>query len=334
MPDIESLLLPLDGALPCGPLLEYDADFLALEILAAPCGERGVGDTRRDAEEPDWRQVADQALRLAARTRDLRVAMHLCTAWLKTDGLAGWLQGLALLRGLLERHWEHVHPRLEDDDPTERVNVLAALCAEDGLLGYLRHVPVIRLERIGSATLRDLRIVAGSLKTEDDEATLSAHVDHVEHILAQAGDDALRALGDTAMAATSHLDAIAATFIAADPGRGPDLDALYRELREWSAALRARLPSDAAATTATGPCDDAPVTTTPHAEEGAIHGPNDVRRQLDTICRWYERFEPSSPVAPLLRRARRLVGLDFATLLAALAPGGLPEFRQLTGEDD
>jgi len=54
---------------------------------------------------------------------------------------------------------------------------------------------------------------------------------------------------------------------------------------------------------------------------------------LDEICAWYARNEPSSPVPPLLRRASRLVGLSFADLLRTLAPGGLSEFQQLSGDD-
>jgi type VI secretion system protein ImpA len=55
---------------------------------------------------------------------------------------------------------------------------------------------------------------------------------------------------------------------------------------------------------------------------------------LDEICAWYARNEPSSPVPPLLRRASRLVGLSFTELLRTLAPGGLSEFQQLSGEDN
>ncbi|UPG84766.1 type VI secretion system protein TssA [Luteibacter aegosomatis] len=330
MPDIESLLAPLDEAHPSGPNLEYDPDFLALDILAAPRGERGVGDATCEAQEPEWRDVARQALHLAGKTRDLRLGMHLCTAWLKTDGPGGWLDGLALLRGMLERHWDSLHPRIDDGDPAERINALAALCADDGMLGYLRRVPLIRVERLGSVNLRELRITSGALKRGDDDASGGTLDEHVATVLAQAGHDALRALDDLVATALRHLDAIADVFSMRTPGQGPDVDPLRRELRECRGALNAYLPDTGDSLTENDDPTVQDASPRPCAN-GGIDGPDDVRRQLDAICQWYERHEPSSPVAPLLRRARGLVGLDFHALLAELAPGGLSEFAHLTG---
>jgi type VI secretion system protein ImpA len=39
-------------------------------------------------------------------------------------------------------------------------------------------------------------------------------------------------------------------------------------------------------------------------------------------------------VRPILRRAHGLVGLGFAELLKALAPGGLTEFQNIAGDDE
>ena len=65
---------------------------------------------------------------------------------------------------------------------------------------------------------------------------------------------------------------------------------------------------------------------------GPIRGTDDVVRLLDDICAWYAVHEPSSPVPPLLKRASQLVGLSFAELLQAIAPGGLSEFQVLAGD--
>ena len=64
---------------------------------------------------------------------------------------------------------------------------------------------------------------------------------------------------------------------------------------------------------------------------GPIAGPQDVMRRLDEICDYYTRCEPSSPVPLLLRRAQRLVGMDFMDLLRDLAPGGISELRVVSG---
>ena len=64
---------------------------------------------------------------------------------------------------------------------------------------------------------------------------------------------------------------------------------------------------------------------------GAIQGREDVIRQLDRICAWYEANEPSSPVPLLLQRAKRLVSKDFLELVRDLSPGGLSELFTVAG---
>src|SRR5690606_6453941 len=137
--DIMALAAPLEGDAPSGPDLEYDAGFMALEGAVAPRGERVVGGDDGEADEPDWDRLATSALALLERTRDLRVAVILGTAWLRMHGLPGWRDGLALVLAMLEQHWESVHPQLDaedDNDPTARVNALMPLADPQGPLGY------------------------------------------------------------------------------------------------------------------------------------------------------------------------------------------------------
>ena len=57
-------------------------------------------------------------------------------------------------------------------------------------------------------------------------------------------------------------------------------------------------------------------------------------RRIDELCDYYARREPSSPVPLLLRRAQRLVGMDFEDLLRDLAPTGIDELRVVSGVRD
>src|SRR5574337_973064 len=106
--NLEPLLAPVSDESPAGPDLEYDPEFLALERAAAPKAERAVGDAVKAAEEPDWGKVIELSEALLARSKDLRVAVHLTTAWLRTSGMPGWSAGLGLIRGLLEQFWDDV----------------------------------------------------------------------------------------------------------------------------------------------------------------------------------------------------------------------------------
>jgi len=338
----DHLLEPLDAEAPCGPNLEYDAAFLTLESLAAPRPERAIGDTVKQAEEPDWRDVARQAEQVAGRTHDLRVAVHLGNARLKTAGVVAWAASIGLIAGLLQRYWDDVHPRLDGDDPTERINALASLSAVDGTAGYLRGTPLLRAERIGAFSLRDLRLLNGTLKpgdapTADDGVVSQEIVDAVvQHV-----DIAELLATDAAIAeAVSQVQAIGHVFEMRTPGAGPDLDTLERDLRELHLFLRAQVASRAPEALASQDAEaagegDAIRPETEHvAARGPVRNTDDVLRMLEEICAWYARHEPSSPVPPLLRRASRLVGLSFAELLRTLAPGGLSEFQSLAGDDE
>jgi len=341
MDTTDRFLEPLDEHAPCGPNLEYDPEFLALEGLAAPRTERAVGDTVKQAEEPEWREVARQAQQVAERTRDLRVAIHWGNARLKTEGLPAWSNNVRLVADWLTRYWDDVHPRLDEGDPVERINALAALAAIDSTVGYLRSAPILQAERIGSFSLRDLRLLNGTLKAGDSASDASPVAQELVDAVVQHVDPELMVATQTAVAAAlGHVQSIGRIFEERTPGMGPDFDMLERDLRDLDTFLRAqvtiRAPHALVATnvdTATGESSElgaAPAVTM----RGPVRGSEDVLRMLDEICAWYARNEPSSPVPPLLRRAGRLVGLSFTELLRTLAPGGLSEFQQLSGEDE
>lgn len=339
MDTTEPLLEPLAADAPCGPNLEYDAAFLALESLAAPRPERAIGDTVKQAEEPDWREVARHAEQVAGRTRDLRVAIHLGNARLKTSGLAAWTANLGIVAELLRRYWDDVHPRLDDGDPVERINALAALAAVDGTVGHLRGVPLLRAERIGMFSLRDLRVLNGTLRASDagaDAPPVSQEV--VDAVIQHVDLDELLSTEVAVTEGLAHVQAIGQVFEERTPGMGPDLDTLERDLRELNTFLRAqvaiRAPDALAALDGDAPADAMAEGASPVAvARGPVRGTEDVVRMLEEICAWYAKNEPSSPVPPLLRRASRLVGLSFTELLRTLAPGGLSEFQSLTGDE-
>lgn len=341
MDTTDRLLEPLDIDAPCGPNLEYDADFLTLESLAAPRPERAIGDTVKQAEEPDWRDVARQAEQVAERTRDLRVAIHLGNARLKTSGLTAWTASLGVVAGLLERYWDDVHPRLEDGDPVERINALAALAAVDGTVGHLRGTALLRAERIGMFSLRDLRVLNGTSRaSESTPDTPPVGQDIIDAVIQHVEVDELLATEQAVADALSHVQAIGHVFEERTPGMGPDLDALERDLRELNTFLRAQVAIRAPEALAVidggdeGDGIGAGAEAAAVTSRGPVRNTDDVLRMLDEICAWYARNEPSSPVPPLLRRASRLVGLSFSELLRALAPGGVSEFQSLTGDED
>ncbi|MFC3550052.1 type VI secretion system protein TssA [Lysobacter cavernae] len=342
---VDSLLTPIADDAPSGPDLEYDAEFLALDRAAANKAERAVGDSVIAAEEPDWEKVQSLALALFRRTHDLRVATHLCAAWLRLRGVAGWADGLALIHALLAERWDSVRPQLDaedDDDPTARVNAVASLGDPLGLLGALRVAPFVQSPRLGRFSLRDLRVANGTLKlAADSEGAASlAEIEACCLDCPQAALDETVAAVRLAMRRAGEIDALFAERIGT---AGPDLKALLGDLRDlerfllphWT-ARNGGVDSDAANDaegTPTGE-DNGGAGVGKAAGNGRIAGPDDVMRRLDEICAYYASHEPSSPVPMLLQRAKRLVGRDFMELLKDLAPGGIEELQRVTGSPD
>lgn len=340
---LDTLLAPVEGEAPAGPDLEYDPEFLALERAAAPKAERVMGDEVKAAEEPDWDSVASMAQALLQRSKDLRVAVPLATAWLRTFGMPGWAAGMGLVRGLLETFWDDIHPQLDaedDDDPTARVNAVAPISDLQGALAYFSTTPFVQSPRLGRFALRDLRIANGELKPpsagDNEETSASASMTEIEACCMDCPEEELAATVEALDTALEHVQAIDRIFSERIGTAGPELKPLLAEMREVKAFLEPQLaqrnpeaaPSDAAESgTGEGAVAAA-------VSNGRINGPQDVMRRIDEICDYYARAEPSSPVPLLLRRAQRLVGMSFADLMQDLAPSGVSELRVISGTPD
>lgn len=335
--DLESLLAPLADEAPSGPDLEYDPDFQTLERTATPKAERAIGDAVKTAEEPDWDKVSSLGESLFGRTRDLRVALHLTCAWTRMHGLVGWADGLALIRGLLENLWDSVHPQLDAEDgndPTARVNAVVPLTDMQGLLGYFRGTPFVQSPRLGRFSLRDLRIANGTLKIPAAEGEKSPGMADIEAGCLDCPEEQLAEAARATTAAMEHARAIDAILTDRVGTAGPDLKPLLGEIHELKKFLDAEVAKRMPAAAAEAPADEegtAPGAAPARAAGSRIETPQDVIRRLDEICDYYARQEPSSPIPHLLRRAQRLVGMNFVDLMKELAPGGLSEFKVITG---
>lgn len=360
--DVEALLVPVSEDAPSGPNLEYDLAFTALEQAAAPKAEKSMGASVIAGEEPDWQDVIDRSETLLSRSKDLRVAIHLATAWLKRDGLPGGAAGLALVHGIVERFWPDFHPQLDaedDDDPTFRVNSAAPLASPNDWLKHLRVTPFVASNRLGRFSLRDLRIANGTLKVapkaarDDEDAAPEAQptMTLIEGCCKDAPESLLFANADAISAALESAKAIDRLFTNQLGASGPDLKNLLTDLADLKKFVdpqaAARRPV-AAARVQTAAIDDGDadsdddeyVPSNASARSGSavvmgrsgpISGPDDVIRRIDELCDYYAVAEPSSPVPLLLRRAQRLVGRSFIELLQDLAPGGIAQLQVLSG---
>lgn len=345
--DIDSLLHEISPDSPCGDDLEYDPEFGTLERLARGRPEQQFGDTIVEAEQPDWADVQRHAVALLERTKDLRIAAILTRALSHTQGWSGFRDGLGLIRGLLERYWDGLHPLLDpddDNDPTLRINTLVSLCDPEQMLEVLRLAPLVESRTLGRFGLRDLLVATGELPAPKDSRTPAPEWPVIE---AAFKDAELQSLQATADALNQSLAAILAieTRLMEQVGAGaaPDLSDLIALVRAARKAVSGPL-TERTGLPATEPLDTADPAADPGAVEPTGRAPartvltaiadrDDVVRALDLLCDYYRRQEPSSPVPLLLERARRLVHKDFLEILQDLAPDALPQIKVIRGPE-
>jgi type VI secretion system protein ImpA len=331
--DIASLLQDKTPETPGGEDLEAGAELFSLEEKL-----KGVKEDlleNRPAQPPNWPDVRDHALALLARSHDLSVAVTLLRALIVTDGLAGLRDGLALLNGLIERHWYSMYPKLDpadNNDPTQRINLIAALVDLEAVVNPVTRAPLVNSKQ-GRYTLRDLRIATGKQQVSDAKEPVPS-LAAVDAAFTDAPLDDLSTLAGAVAEGLSALDGIERKITdRTGLGNAIDLTKLRDILKEIRYVLGEQL-SRRGVTGVEGDTDEAGTDETVTASVGAvgrISNRQDVMRTLDTVCDYYARSEPSSPVPLLLQRAKRLVCMDFLTIIADMAPESVERVRSITG---
>jgi type VI secretion system protein ImpA len=338
IPNIESLFEPVSADAPCGADLEYDPAFQELDRLSQRKPEQQMGDAIVPAQEPDWREVGNRALALLSKTKDLRIAIRLTRARIHTEGFAGLADGLAVMRGVVEKFWEGFYPRLDpedDNDPTQRVNILMELCDGSTFIDRIRLAPLVASRSFGRFSLRDLAIASGELPpVEGVDPPKTSTIDGAFT------ECPLPDLQATAAAVHSSLESLAAVeaFVSEKVGaaNGPNFSKLTQVLRAADKALAPQLARRGVAAEGAAGAEGTAEAGAPGGGpsiSGEINSAEDVVRVLDKICAYYERREPSSPIPMLLQRSKRLVSANFMDIVRDLAPDGLAQIENLRGKD-
>mgnify|MGYP002624730922 CR=1 FL=1 len=339
--DLETLLQPVSEEEPCGPDLQYDADFIALESASQGKEEQQYGDTIIPAEDPDWREMHRLARDLMPRTKDLRVACNMARASLEVDGLPGFCDSLKLVHRYIQDFWDHVHPQLDIEDandPAERVNIVCSLADRLTTVMQLNKATLVRSPMLGQFSMFDVQVARGELPAPGEETP--PDVAAIEGAFMDCDVDELRATTDAASAAYDEaigLEATLTDYVGA--ANAVSLEALSNALRAIRDYLRGQLKArgegeeDVATTEDDGGTSPGVPQAGGPVVQGQISSREDVIRTLDRICEYYDRYEPSSPLPLLLKRAKRLVTKSFIDILEDITPDGVSQARHLGGMD-
>jgi type VI secretion system protein ImpA len=340
--DVELYLTDIAADNVCGEDLEYDAEFIAFEQEIQGKEEKIMGDSVIEAEPPNWREVIKQAEKLLARTRDMRIYVNYLRALTETQGVSGFSDGMLLLRKACEKYWENIHPQLDpddDNDPTERINILMELCDFESFLSPIHKIPLVESKALGRFNLRDIQIANGSISVaESDNAEELPQLATIEGAFQECDPEILKATANAALASLQDLDKIE-LFVTEQVGvsNAPSFAELSTLLKDINKILAEQLEKRGLnETTEEGDgSENAEQTGTAKSAKSTvssgINSNQDVIKALNLICDYYKKNEPASPIPLLLERVIRLVGKNFMEVMHDLAPGGVEQVEFLSG---
>ncbi len=369
--DVDALLAEISPDAPCGEDISYDADFLELERIAQGKAETQVGDYVQEREEPDWKQVYSQSLALLDRSRDLRLILYLTASSLRLKGLTSFRDGLALMRGVVERYWDHLFPQLDpedDNDPLERINIISALSPASTAMNdqdpmkfipRLMEIPLCTPEdaRLPRASLRQIMLASGEITAPETEASAIPSMQIIDAAFEQTDIEDLQSTDQTLRECMDHLGALDTLLMdlvgsAAAPNfsrlehllqQMQSKTSMYMERRGYGqdmSPLKQTQASDPTRPNTNASPTDAENRTAStggasgQVLSGRVTSNQDVLKALDMIISHYEQNEPSSPVPLLIKRAKRLVGKSFVDIIRDLSPDAMSQVKVVSGEEE
>jgi type VI secretion system protein ImpA len=372
---IDDLLVQISEQNPCGQLENSYAgqlDALLAAVRSKPAEtiiRDGAKVELRPAEEPDWPLLCSvsEALFRGTEAKDLTVGnskkvqfkpfKHLCPAMvltlaaLRTEGLAGFVDGLELVSRLLDQYWPSLHP-LPVDDPDEpfyKRGILLAPLTQDynELKDSWRFI-----ERVATATLIESS-AAGPLTVGDCVAPWAAGLGLKLPENKRLTEGGLRAAllepagrqkaQQMLTAAVQAAKRIGEAFTKNKATGAPSLNGLLTLLETAEGVLAGKPPFDGGGTKRGGSTEEGGtreggnrVATEPGSHSGPIATREEACACLDEIANFFRKNERSSPIPFLLERVKRIMDQkDFLGVLEEmkeeLGKESVPGFKKLAG---
>jgi type VI secretion system protein ImpA len=331
--NIEAILRPIREGAPCGDDFAFSSEFDAIqEAKREDDASLEQGEWVSEVKQADWNAVVRLSQELLInKTKDLRVAIWLAEGLSKTQGFVGLAKGALILNQLIVHFWSDIHPQAEDGDQELRIGALTRFVnyskqiirqialtapAPQGVAAYssidyesarnfaiaLEKNPDLRDEMSNTQVTID-RFSEAQRKTPRSfyEKLLSDFQEAREQwkMLGQCIDERLGLDGPSFSSLFDTFETVALHVNRLTKEAGiANLDGKIEASMDQASHVQA--PSGALAS--------ASPHNTPHAQEhSSMNGPIQSRdqaiQQLALVAKFFERTEPHSPVAYLVKKA-------------------------------
>jgi type VI secretion system protein ImpA len=336
-PAVAALCAPLSDADPCGPDLDLDGDIDYLNFFAQTEGLLPSSFFSNEDGKPFDRSSVDlpglvETIRpLWERSRDLRLLVMRARLLILNRDLGGFAVAVSAIAQWLDKFWDDVHPRAEDDDFSARAAVLGALDLPT-VVFPLQYAPLCEGNRIGPITYRAWMIAIDETKPRPGEQKHQPAA--LSEAVADAPPDTLAATRRHVAMIKASLGRIREIFLA--KGASPGLETLAALTDKLQAFVDPRAAAGEETTTNTAEDDDVSAGAADR-NAGAVAGSpaslQEAQQALAAIAEYYSRSEPSSPTLPLIRQAHQLIGKSFFEVMSILVPTQMDKAAFQIGAD-
>lgn len=333
--DFDRLLAPISEAHPAGIALREDdaGNRLFYEV-------KGARDLSREAERlalqadvsdkpavPDWPRVRDLATNIiATRSKDLWVVAWLIEAQARLSEFAGIRDGFRLARELVERYWDGIHPRPDEDGVATTVAQLAGLNGDevDGTLLLPLRAIKIALDADGqplSGADYHYAHEAGGTINKDRRADLIRRFESAARTTPAAFY--MQCREDLVECQQEYNQLV--SLLEEKCGSGPDgaplapqsskIKGALASTIEWMDSLFGR---ESTAPASPVPGAAAAAGAPPAASTGRLNSRDDALRTLLDVAEYFRRNEPHSPISYALEQVVRWGRMSLPALLGEL----------------
>jgi type VI secretion system protein ImpA len=274
-----------------------------------------------EAKDADWSGIIARAGQTLKETsKDLLVAARLTEALTRVHGFDGLADGLAVLRGMIDRCWDRMHPEIEDGDLEARAGPFHWLSdADRGALfpHAVRNVPLITSDGVGIGwqQWRGTQDGQGAITREDFEKAVAAAPRETCKTTFEALTRCVAELNSLTESLNGRLgtDSPGMTDLRAAVG---DCYSLAKQILD----RKGKDPEESEGTSEDAATGESESAATGDGRSGgrAVLTRADVYRRLAEAAELLERIEPHSPIPYLIRKAVELGGLPFPQLMRAL----------------
>ncbi|MGY4828178.1 type VI secretion system protein TssA [Sphaerotilaceae bacterium SBD11-9] len=312
--NLDALLTPISESNPCGEDLSFSSEFDAIAEMRRqddPTLDQGEWVTTLKAA--DWASARSHcADLLAARSKDLRLAMWWAEAATLIDGYAGLQQGLTLCSRLCEQYWDGLYPEAEGGDMEQRVGNIGWFLGR--VVSLATAAPVAK-GRAGAFSLQQMQLARSAQATLERSPEKAAQqpadaltLDKFNRALRETPKDDLRHTMASLQASQEALAAwqgvIDARLGADGPSFVPAREALAAALHEMQRLARevgalAAAPAHEAVAASVGSTD----ASTARPVGGPLRTREQALAQLREVAAFFRATEPHSPVAYLADKA-------------------------------